>query len=475
MFSPAKPTEFEYAQVMATLVRHRYWLKADARGVQGDLSFRNLSGMKLNDHQLQKFVFKGASLSGADLSKSDLSGADFFGADLENANFDGANLSGADFRGANLHRAILSNCKLQGADFRTTSGDDHATCLTEAKLSRSILCQANLSGCDMSGAELVDADLSGADISKVVMVGAELSGAVLTGVKLNGTVLELCRLSSSQQAQLGSIDGIAEPAYNALLPGIIVKLADKHAEWIDSGGKNGSRLDFDGVRISDVSLAGRNLAGARLRRCALNGIDLTGANFDMVDMAYSDLRNSNLELASLKGTTLRGANLARARMAGANLDPMILHGSRSWPTNLDGAILQAADLTNTSFANAIMYNADLRGSIIFGTNFSGVDLGKIKRSTLVKENADAHETTTTIWYSEPRMFVKTMHGVCPVVNWSFSGVCMSYQGEDRFIPDSIVSTKIVSMKHPPPSRCCLYSRQGRPSARNGLAEIFQYN
>jgi hypothetical protein len=33
---------------------------------------------------------------------------------------------------------------------------------------------------------------------------------------------------------------------------------------------------------------------------------------------------------------------------------------------------------------------------------------------------------------------------------SFSGVSLSYQGEDRFVQDSGISTRIVSPKYPPP-------------------------
>jgi uncharacterized protein YjbI with pentapeptide repeats len=446
-----KPGPFEEAQIKAVLLRHRAHLKGDPRGERADLSFRNLSGMVLKGQAFNNIILRGANLADSEFSECNLSGADFSGADLENADFHNTILTGADFRGANLSRTILSNCQLQGADFSIggASGSD-STRLTEAKLDHALLCQANLSGCDMSGAELVDADLSGADLSRAILIGAELSGATLNNVKLSNTVLELSRLSSSQRSHIGSPEEIIERTYNYIPPAMIRAAVRKHQEWIESGGDNGRRMDFEGIQISECSLRGTNLAGARLRKCSLRGMDLAQVVLDMADMAYSDLRDANLSGASLKGTTLRGADLSRSNLSEARIEAMAMRGNKLWPANLDGAILQSADLTNASFAHAIMNYADMTDCIISGTKFIDVDLTKAKKLDTKSKPSISACGRMAQRYTDPRLFVKTPHGVFPTVNWSLSGVCLSYNGEERFLPDAEVPAKVVAEGCPPP-------------------------
>ena len=451
MVATRKPGAFEEAQIMAELVRHRYYIKGDARGVRADLSFRNMAGLVLKEQVLTNIILKGANLSEANFSGCDLSGADLFGADLEGANLQGAKLTGVDFRGANLSRAILSNCHLQGSDFSSggNSGNENAR-LTEAKLDHALLCEANLNGCDMSGAELVDADLTGADLSKAVLIGAELSGAHLDNVRLDNTVIEISRLSPAQRTQVGSTKGIVKPSYLEISDTAINTAVEKHIAWIESGGKNGARLDIEGVRIASYCFSGRNLAGARFRRCSFNGLDLSSVILDMADLSYADLTHTNLKDASLKGTTLRGADLSNSNMTAARIEAMTLKGNKLWPANLDGALIQNSDLTNASFANSIMNYADMTGSILAGTNFIEVDLTKVKKSKAVARP----ETTTcrraSKRYSNPKLFVKTPHGVFPTVNWSTSGVCLSYAGDVLLEQDVNLRTKLVAEGHPPP-------------------------
>lgn len=446
-----KPGPFEEAQIMAKLVRHRFFLKGDKRGEPADLSFRNLSGLDISKQALINIVFRGASLAGANLSECDLTGADFFGADLEGADLHGAKLTGADFRGANLCKAILSHCHLQGSDFSASGkADSDIARLTDAKLDHAMLCQANLNGCDMSGAELVDADLSGADLSRAVLVGAELSGASLDNVKLNNTMLELSRLSVSQRNQMGSLEGIVERAYNPMPADAIQLALKKHADWIESGGEKGARIDFDGADISSVSFKGANISGARLRRCSLKGANLTGAVIDLADMTYSDLSYANLTEASIRGTTLRGANLSNADMTRAKVVVMPFQATKSWPTNLDRAILHYADLTNAIFEKAIMNYADLTGAILAGANFIEVDLTRVKKPQSNKSITSTECKRAAQRYSEPKLFVKTPYGVFPTANWSAAGICLSYNGEKSFSVDEVIAAKVVAEGKPPP-------------------------
>ncbi len=129
---------------------------------------------------------------------------------------------------------------------------------------------------------------------------------------------------------------------------------------------------------------------------------------------------------------------------------MLLKCRKPWPANLDGAILRDADLTKASFSGAIMNYADLQGCVLSGASFIDVDLSKVKGSP-----ADAKVTATlnrraSTRYTEPKIFVKTPLGVFPTVNWSLSGVCVSYSSEKRFTPDSRFPAKLVGDGRPPP-------------------------
>ena len=455
-FIMRKPGQYEEAQIMAALVRHRFFLKGDSRGIPADLSFKNLSGLDLSKQILTNIVFKGSCLSGSRLSECDLTGADFFGADLEGADLHGSTLTGADFRGANLSRAILSHCQLHGSDFSASgaSGGDNAK-LTDAKLDHAMLCQANLNGCDMSGAELIDADLSGADLSKASLIGAELSGATLDNVKLSNTVIELTRLTDTQLGQVGSTDGVIGRTYDYVPPAMIQASIREHLVWIESGGGKGKRIDFDGADLSLYSFACSNLSGARFRRCSFKGGNLSSVIIDMADMTHCDLSHSNLKNSSIRGTTLRGVDLSHSNMAGARITTMPFKGVKSWPANLDRALLHSADLTNTVFEKAVMSYADLTNCIIAGTNFIDTDLTTVKKSNRNFSIESSECRRTSRRFTEPKLFVKTKLGVFGTINWSMTGICLSYNGDVRYSVDDQVSVKIVAEGHPPPQEATL--------------------
>ena len=435
---------------MAALVRHRFYLRGSEKGVRADLSFRNLTGLSLKKQDLRNIILKGANLAGVDFSGSDLSGADFFGADLECADLHEAILTGADFRGANLSRTILSSCNLQGADFSAggISGSENAK-LTDARLDHALLCRANLSGCDMSGAELADADLSGADLTSAVLVGAELSGATLDNVKLSNTVIELSRISASQRTQMGSIDGIVARTYEPISDDFLSEAIESHLLWIETGGQDGRRIDLDSNEITCSTFKGRNLSGARIRRCSMKGLDLANTVLDMADLTYTDLSDANLEGASLRGATLRGVDFSRSSLVRACVDYMEFVGTKSWPANLDRALLRDADLSNSSFKRALMGYSDISGSIITGADFQSVDFTKVKRAEGFPSVTPSDDRRISRRYDEPRIFVKSEHGVFYSVNWSLTGICLAYKEGSGFAVDSDVHAKILAEGHPP--------------------------
>ena len=359
-------------------------------------------------------------------------------------------MTGADFRGANLSRTILSGCHLQGADFSAggSSGTDSAK-LTDAKLDRALLCQANLNGCDMSGAELADADLSGADLRSAILVGAELSGATLDSVKLSNTVIELSRLSASQRTQLASTDGIVSRYFEYISAEDVDEATLRHSDWIKSDGFGGKRLDLCGFMIPYDLFIGRNLSGARIRRCSLAGANLSNCVLDMADLTYSDLSDTDLEGCSLKGATLRGVDFSRSSLRRACFNYMDFVGTKSWPANLERAILKDADLSNASFTRAIMSYSDLSGAIMDGTTFNEADLSRVKRTGEHPATIAASDRRISQRYIEPKLYVKSQHGMHYSVNWSLSGICLLYNGNSGYTVDDDIQAKVMAEGHPP--------------------------
>jgi len=83
---------------------------------QVDLSFKNLSKIRLIDSNLSGAIFSGTDLTSAKLMGSNLSGADLTGAKLIDANLANANLTGANF-----HMADLTGANLEGVTISETN------------------------------------------------------------------------------------------------------------------------------------------------------------------------------------------------------------------------------------------------------------------------------------------------------------------------------------------------------------------
>jgi uncharacterized protein YjbI with pentapeptide repeats len=101
-----------------------------------------------------------------------------------------------------------------------------------------------------------------------------------------------------------------------------------HAQWLESGGKSGRKIDETGMNLAgaalnDLNLAKgqfvgttftkANLAGTNLSGGDFSGANLEGANLTDTDFTYADLIAANLNGASQTGIKLAGAKLADTR------------------------------------------------------------------------------------------------------------------------------------------------------------------
>ncbi len=110
----------------------------------------------------------------------------------------------------------------------------------------------------------------------------------------------------------------------------LAELLQKHREWVESQGCEGSRLDLSRANLVGVDLAGANLQGAILHKTNLRGADLS-----LADLRGASLVQANLQAADLLGTELRGADLQGANLGGATG----LWIGQFTATNLCGALL----------------------------------------------------------------------------------------------------------------------------------------
>jgi uncharacterized protein YjbI with pentapeptide repeats len=92
----------------------------------------------------------------------------------------------------------------------------------------------------------------------------------------------------------------------------LAELLQRHREWIESQGCEGSRLDLSRANLVGVDLAGANLQGAILHKTNLRGADLS-----LADLRGASLVQANLQGADLLGTELRGADLQWANLEAA--------------------------------------------------------------------------------------------------------------------------------------------------------------
>lgn len=156
----------------------------------------DLSGIDLQNSNLEFFNFSGVNLSGSKLNGSNLEYTTFGRANLE-----GADLSGANLRGSYLGYAVLTNANLIYTNLRSAN-----------------LCCANLNYANLRCASLSDAHFINAKLIHTNLSDADLSGADLSGADLSNSSLDCANLSNTdlRNANLHNISFSEKTAF--LLP-----------------------------------------------------------------------------------------------------------------------------------------------------------------------------------------------------------------------------------------------------------------
>jgi uncharacterized protein YjbI with pentapeptide repeats len=141
------------------------------------------------------------------------------------------------------------------------------------------------------------------------LTGAELEGADFTAAAMVDEATRDQVLAAS--LPVGSAPRLTEQE--------VRKRLGDHAQWVDSLGRTGHRLELEGFDLSGFDLRGVNLAAAKLVRCLL-----TRTNMKSAWLLATDLHGTNLSEANLTAADLRGADFSDTHQRG-----LILPGART--------------------------------------------------------------------------------------------------------------------------------------------------
>jgi uncharacterized protein YjbI with pentapeptide repeats len=162
--------------------------------------------------------------------------------------------------------------------------------------------------------------------------------------------------------------------HQATGPNKIQKILEKHQEWLNALGTEGTRASLDQTK---------NPAAAELKGWLASRKKGDGK----ANLCRADLRKADLE-----GANLQGINLLKADLRGAQLNRVDLQG-----VNLRGAQLQGASLLRTVLREANLQDADLsdveglQSDQLAGANLSGATLreavGRFEALGIVEEKS----------------------------------------------------------------------------------------
>ncbi|MBN1928814.1 MAG: pentapeptide repeat-containing protein [Chlorobiaceae bacterium] len=351
-----------------------------------------------------------------DFNKKDFMELDLSEADLTGVSFKAANLSGANLRDAVLRQAKLNGADLAGADLRRTD-------FTDADLSGANLVRADLSGAILDGANLGMTDMNHANLSGASLTNARMNGANLTECNLHEATLSWADLSG---ASLGMAD-----------------LAEAHmheARFVDADllGADLHEADLSEADLHEADLREADLHDVDLHEADLHEADLSEAEMTKADLHQADLRAAKLRWTNLRGANLSGANLSMANLSGADLMESNLSGAEFLGANLCDANLHGANLTMANLRGAELNMANLEAAQTFHTNFTNVDLSKVKGLDTIQHHGPSEISINTIFKSRGRLSDVFLHGC---------GVAESMIGFIRSLDDSQFDTFSCIVKY----------------------------
>lgn len=173
----------------------------------------------------------------------------------------------------------------------------------------------------------------------------------------------------------------------------IAAIEAEHAQWLNSGGKEGRRANLRGADLTGADLSNHHFSQASLRGATLIGAKLNGADLRSADLSEAILNNANLQGALLGAASLTraqmqnvnatGADLTGADCSGATAEAIILQGA-----TMDNAVWRDANLQRANFNRASLRSANLRGAVMVSASLKEADLNSSDCREIRFDNAD---------------------------------------------------------------------------------------
>jgi uncharacterized protein YjbI with pentapeptide repeats len=199
-------------------------------------------------------------------------------------------------------------------------------------------------------------------------------------VLLKITDEELIDKINKHQQWIESNEMLGEPAglsWTDLRGRNFLELFPDHKKWVQSGGKEGTRIKlrqigFDNSDIRDANLQGADLSKAKFRESHLEGANLSESNLIFAKLGgawlqEADLTGANLQIAELQGSYLDGATLINTNFRDSNLKS----------ASFIEADLRNSDLQFAKLSGAKLIRADIRGADLCGADLKGAYLSDI--------------------------------------------------------------------------------------------------
>lgn len=409
-----------------------------------DFTDGDLMNAEVSDADLIEVDFTNANLTSANFTQtdffdSDLSGADLTNADLTNAFFragttvtdtqlqaaasvegiffQDADLTGFDLSSLNLSNARLNNSNLTNADLTNTnlSGtrDITDTQLQAASSVQGIILEdAQLDGSDFSNLDLTNASLVNVEFSHDNFANSNLTNADLSHTKFRdvnftntefaNANLAMARFTYEADSPAGHITDVQLRAA-ASVQGI--RFSNIVLAGFDLSNLNLSNAEFHRVDLTNTNFANANLSSAdlsnvELSNSILDGVNLINANFTNADLSNADLSSatgiSDTQLQS--AASIQGINLSGKDLSGFDLSGLSLRFAELISVDFTNTDLSNTDFTNANLTNAMVATRTLRFADFTGTNLAGATLGDATRldGFIYDGNLNFDSATTTL-------------------------------------------------------------------------------
>lgn len=173
----------------------------------------------------------------------------------------------------------------------------------------------------------------------------------------------------------------------------------EHKKWIDSLGKEGKRLNFDEIDLSQNSIESEIYEQAYITECIFDNRDIKDISFYLAKLCSSSFKRCNLEKVDFTKADLSYTDFTNSILCDANFNKcecIETDFSNSKLTNikltdvlfdtvdLGNVIMQDVDVSNSSFDAVLVKGISLKNVVgIEKINRLSINIGDIDKSVIL--------------------------------------------------------------------------------------------